>query len=208
MHLETSVEQYPPDGWRSTAQLVRNHLALCVCKHTTNIKTSTDNSTLTVRLLSFWRLAIRAASHSIRMLANLMTCGKNLTWIVFAVCACVLFQAYAGPTVAHETVSAPDQSIEHRAGSHKCDGQPVNPQSPHHRCEHNARLNSGTKIRFPPNSEPDDNTPSINYARPISQFQLASGSPPIGLRSDCMRGSTASRAPFWTKFAQTCSLLN
>ena len=115
--------------------------------------------------------------------------------------------ALAAPAVAHETVYALDQPIEHKAGSHKCDGHPVNPQSPHHRCEHNARLNSITKVRFPTSSESED-APNANDARPISRFQLATHAQPVGLRSDCMCESVASRAPFWTKFAQTCSLLN
>lgn len=171
------------------------------------MKSIVDNSTLTVRLLSFWRLAVRTAGHRMRMLANLRTCGETLTWIVFAVCACMLFQAYAAPAVAHETVYAVDQPIKHKAGSHKCDGHPINPQSPHHRCEHNARLNSIIKVRFPTSSEPDD-TSSRSQIGTISGFQLASSAELIGLRPNCMRVRSAPRAPFWTKFAQTCSLLN
>lgn len=142
-----------------------------------------------------------------RMLADLRTSGKILTWIVVAVCAFMVFQANGASAVAHETVFVVDQSTKHNVNSHRCDGHPINPHSPHHRCEHNARLSSVVKVRFPTGSESDD-TPNIDNTRPIVSFQLAGGAQLVGLWTDCMRGSVASRAPFWTTFAQTCSLLN
>lgn len=137
------------------------------------------------------------------MQVELKTCCKILTWVIFLVCALLLSQAN-GATAAHELGPIAEQSVGYDVGSHRCDGHPIDPHEPSHRCEHSARLGNFAKSRSRTDSDPDQ---SISAILVSAVRGPEAGAFEVHWSRGCKRDSSA-RAPFWSVFARTCSLLN